>query len=460
MSLNNSLSLKIVRGEEIRKLHRLPQTWSDMQEALRTLYGNNGYQVTYQDEEGDLITISNDEELNEAYERSRGKPSLKLILRGFDLSQSKNQQMIEKLDSLRESLSSNSSRNVIAGSQSPVDLQESRSETIETFKTEIKLEAKPEIVKAKEEPVKLETETPVEQKTEAPAEEEKKCHQKKDFKHKRDGKKSCKFGFRDIFSMLNGKSQQPRSDLPLPPFHPRITCDGCQASPIQGIRYKCSVCPDFDFCEKCETSTQHAHPLLKIKTPQCPVWRNLSRMGSESPQIPPPMRMMMGLVLKELKKELKDNKKKKYKLKVIEHLTTKGKSVPAGSIIKVGWRLKNVGKKDWPEGTKLVYKKGSLSGIQEVSIPAIEAGKKATVELEFKAPDTVGEHKGIWKVQINDKKFGKLTSSFKAIKVPQEDLTSVDELMKMGFTLEQATIGLEAAKGDINMAVSQIFKRA
>lgn len=33
--------------------------------------------------------------------------------------------------------------------------------------------------------------------------------------------------------------------------HEGITCDICQASPIRGVRYRCSVCPDFDSCEAC-----------------------------------------------------------------------------------------------------------------------------------------------------------------------------------------------------------------
>jgi len=33
-----------------------------------------------------------------------------------------------------------------------------------------------------------------------------------------------------------------------------------------GIRYKCSVCPDYDLCETCEATSDHPHPFLKIKT--------------------------------------------------------------------------------------------------------------------------------------------------------------------------------------------------
>lgn len=47
--------------------------------------------------------------------------------------------------------------------------------------------------------------------------------------------------------------------------HQEVRCDGCQAFPIIGIRYKCAVCPDFDLCEKCENSCNHDHPFLKIR---------------------------------------------------------------------------------------------------------------------------------------------------------------------------------------------------
>jgi hypothetical protein len=50
--------------------------------------------------------------------------------------------------------------------------------------------------------------------------------------------------------------------------HAGVICDGCKVCPIQGIRYKCSVCVDFDLCDKCEAEKQHAHPMLKIRRPE------------------------------------------------------------------------------------------------------------------------------------------------------------------------------------------------
>ena len=56
-------------------------------------------------------------------------------------------------------------------------------------------------------------------------------------------------------------------------MHEGIECDGCQAFPIQGIRYKCSVCGNVDLCEACEDAGVHSeHTLLKIRRPiQAPV---------------------------------------------------------------------------------------------------------------------------------------------------------------------------------------------
>ena len=42
-------------------------------------------------------------------------------------------------------------------------------------------------------------------------------------------------------------NEKPSSKL----VHKNVKCDGCGAFPIEGIRYKCAVCRDFDYCEKC-----------------------------------------------------------------------------------------------------------------------------------------------------------------------------------------------------------------
>ena len=57
-----------------------------------------------------------------------------------------------------------------------------------------------------------------------------------------------------------------------PPVHEGYICDGCDG-PIIGCRYKCSVCKDYNLCEKCEElfSEEHQHPLIKIYRPEMDV---------------------------------------------------------------------------------------------------------------------------------------------------------------------------------------------
>ena len=55
--------------------------------------------------------------------------------------------------------------------------------------------------------------------------------------------------------------------------HPGIVCNGC-GNEIVGIRYKCTICHNFDYCENCEEkeSGMHGHPFLKIIKPEmCPI---------------------------------------------------------------------------------------------------------------------------------------------------------------------------------------------
>lgn len=53
-------------------------------------------------------------------------------------------------------------------------------------------------------------------------------------------------------------------------IHCRVKCDGCKKFPIEGIRYKCTICKNFDYCEECEKkyALEHGHPLLKIRKPE------------------------------------------------------------------------------------------------------------------------------------------------------------------------------------------------
>ena len=50
-------------------------------------------------------------------------------------------------------------------------------------------------------------------------------------------------------------------------IHNKITCNGCNMNPIKGLRYKCSICPQFNYCQKCEMKfgESHKHPLIKLR---------------------------------------------------------------------------------------------------------------------------------------------------------------------------------------------------
>lgn len=63
---------------------------------------------------------------------------------------------------------------------------------------------------------------------------------------------------------LNSNSDINQSAVQI---HRNVTCDGCKLYPLTGIRYKCTVCPNYDLCEKCEGTIEHNHIFLKIKKP-------------------------------------------------------------------------------------------------------------------------------------------------------------------------------------------------
>lgn len=45
----------------------------------------------------------------------------------------------------------------------------------------------------------------------------------------------------------------------------KFYCDSCEARPSTGARFKCQVCPDFDYCEKCIVDAHLIHPCHEFK---------------------------------------------------------------------------------------------------------------------------------------------------------------------------------------------------
>ena len=92
-----------------------------------------------------------------------------------------------------------------------------------------------------------------------------KCHAEKKDEHKH------KFLAieKSVYKPPERKFRPPRFVGGLKFIHQGVTCDGCGCYPIMGCRYKCAICPNFDFCENCEKALakEHSHPMVQISDP-------------------------------------------------------------------------------------------------------------------------------------------------------------------------------------------------
>jgi hypothetical protein len=232
-------------------------------------------------------------------------------------------------------------------------------------------------------------------------------------------------------------------------IHSFVTCDGCNVKPIVGNRYKCAVCPDFDYCEKCEATVDHAHPFLKIKNesqhpvavltilqddPMVPQGQNfdfaqLSRLMSPKEQVckhqkvekksEPKVQMETETTQSSLQKRLEQislvesqdvSKLEMEKLKIsvlsasfIKDLGTVPEIIyPEIKEIYKTISLKNTGNTAFPKNC-FIEPIGEISGVK-TPLPQLEADKLFTALLIVKSPAKPGKFVSQWRVVYTDQK--------------------------------------------------------
>jgi len=180
--------------------------------------------------------------------------------------------------------------------------------------------------------------------------------------------------------------QQSESSHPV--VHRSVTCDGCQMFPIQGNRYKCYVCPDFDLCEMCEEANKHRtdHPMLKIRFPV----QNRSVQNRSC---------SMGQC-----------NRKAYlpRASFIEDITLRDgiSCYPGITVLKI-WALKNNGETRWPEGVHLLFLSGELTPKRLMEVPRAESGDVVNVSAEIELPIAPKQYTGYYRLATAEgKKFG------------------------------------------------------
>jgi len=209
-----------------------------------------------------------------------------------------------------------------------------------------------------------------------------------------------------------------------------VLCDHCDRT-IIGVRYKCSVCADYDLCAACERRKVHdAHAFVKI-----------------------------------------ENRFVNWKVAAVPHsaVFVSDVTVPDGMEVQEGaesfvktWEVRNDGDSAWQEGCYLELFQSIVpdhSGFrfpERVDVQSVLAGCRANVSVTVPSPSQEGRYIARYRLHRGDgEAFGEqVWVDFSVVSKHRE---GVRMLASLGFTDRDACIAaLEASDGDVGAAVGHL----
>jgi hypothetical protein len=245
-------------------------------------------------------------------------------------------------------------------------------------------------------------------------------------------------------------------------IHRGVTCDMCRVSPITGLRYKCTVCPDFDMCESCEAKRLHPadHPVIKLRSERhlpanlppafhgesaqespcsgeeksgggCPRrggWRRMARCaaaaaacaaaaaaanGASPASCHAPSSSCHATPEHDASEptSVAGSAAKGPQATFLRHVTMgHGSKLEQGQVLVKTWAVQNTGAEAWPEPCKLIFLRGDremLGETEEFSVISAQPGQSVEVSVPVTTPAKAGNFTAYFQLADAERKvFG------------------------------------------------------
>ena len=271
--------------------------------------------------------------------------------------------------------------------------------------------------------------------------------------------------------------------------HNRVECDNCGMNPIVGIRYKCYISPDFDFCENCEASVPHPYPFIKIRD---------SETFTNPHNIRPQDRVVeMDIDVADLP-NLLSNGLDAIKARIGEVYPPQAEVVNGEIYMakealfrnterRMQWTIKNTGVVPIPAGTSIKLSLAKYDWdlqYETIALGEILPGKTALLGMNFTVPNLKNKYHYSFMFKLvtpSGQEFGpELLMEFntmggdfmdldeevkqeilerhdKQFEIPEEYKEKVETLKELGFSVTDAQVKIVQAKGDVELAINMLL---
>jgi hypothetical protein len=201
----------------------------------------------------------------------------------------------------------------------------------------------------------------------------------------------------DLHKAYSYGSKMPSLKIYLSQKKSKKSCSVCK-KPLEDEAFQCLEC-NILICRSCEMKQKHPHLLLK--------GNEVDNLKGHS---------LLGLDPQKLIKELLKYEKKLLKFKVLSHLLPKDFNTQGATNLEIGWVVENTGQIDWPEGSALLWRSGSLKSAHQVIQP-LKIGESQEIKFSIITPSDAEIHSGTWEIVVLGISLGKLKTKLTVVHI-------------------------------------------